>query len=210
MTREEMQQKVLEDLKSEFGGKITETFFNYGMPVALVDSGAWHDIVAWLKNHESWAFNHFIDITAVDYKGRQDDWRYEVVLHLRSHSNNVKVRLKTRLGEENPALATLTDLFVGASWSEREVYDLMGVTFEGHPRMTRLLNPDDFVGHPLRKDFPVKGLHRGSFPRGTVISNKRREPVNAKQTKPKPADQILPNTPIEQRREPMREEDGNA
>jgi len=220
MTREEKQAKVLENIKAQFGDKVRSAEMNYGMPVVVLEATALHDAVAWLKGHKEWQFNHFIDITSVDH-GTSAEERFEVVIHLRSHSHNLKVRLKAPLkdtGDENtlPEIPTHTDLFIGALWTEREVFDLMGIRFTGHPRMTRILSPDDFQGHPLRKDFPVKGRHRGSFPRGTVISNKRREPIVARQTKPKPADQLLPNTPWESKREPMRSkevkagEDGDA
>lgn len=208
MSREELQQKLLDDLTAQFGDKILESKIDYGMPVAVLDESIYHDVVAWLKNSDEWKFDHFIDITSVDYFDSRDK-RFEIVVHLRSHTHNLKVRLKLPVGkpgasDDLPVVPTLTDLFIGASWTEREIYDLMGIEFSGHPRMTRILSPDDYVGHPLRKDFPVKGPHRGSFPRGTVVSNKRREQVSVKVTKPKPADQLLPNTPWEQKREPMK------
>ncbi|MFH0881428.1 MAG: NADH-quinone oxidoreductase subunit C [bacterium] len=214
MTREEKQAKVLKDLKVQFGDKVRSAEMNYDMPVVVLETAALHDAVAWLKNHPEWQFNHFIDITSVDH-GVSSDERFEVVIHLRSHSHNIKVRLKAPLKDTGdpdvlPEIPTHTDLFIGALWTEREIFDLMGIRFTGHPRMTRLLSPDDFVGHPLRKDFPVKGQHRGSFPRGTVISNKRREPVIAKKTKPNPADQLLPNTPWEQKRGPMKAKEAKA
>jgi len=201
MSTEALKQEILDDLRSEFGDKLTWSGMMYDMPVVVVPVDLHHGIVEWLKGSEKWAFNHFIDITAVDYAQKYDDYRYEVVVHLRSHSKNLVVRIKTPLTGGKAELPTLTDLFVGANWTEREIFDLYGINFKGHPRMARLLNPDDFEGHPLRKDFPVKGLHRGSFPRGTVVSSKRREPTQAKTTKPKPADQILPRTPWEQKRE---------
>ncbi len=204
MSLQEFQQQFLREAADQFGEKLLEKGMVYDIPTVVVASDVYHDAVAWMKGHETFRFNHFIDITSVDFKGRSEDYRYEVVVHLRSHETNLRVRLKTRVTDEEPKLPTLSDLFVGATWPEREVYDLMGITFEDHPRMTRILNPDDFVGHPLRKDFPVKGLHRGSFPRGTVVSNKRREPVMSCTTKPKPADHMMPNTVWEMAREPMK------
>ncbi|MBD3165642.1 hypothetical protein GF324_03525 [bacterium] len=245
MSTDEKKQQLLDDIKAQFGDKILNAGIDYGMPVVVIDPSIHVELPKWLKAHESWTFNHFIDITAVDYLNGEH--RYEVVVHLRSHANNLKMRMKTPIGvgkdviakakadhadavakakeeaekeekepEEIPApefsepsIPSLTEVFLGANWSEREVWDFYGITFEGHPRLTRVLNPDDFVGYPLRKDFPVKGQHRGSFPRGTVISNKRREPVMAKRTKPEPADHILPRTPWEQEREPVRKKEGD-
>lgn len=208
MSREELQQKLLADLQQQYGDKLIEAKIDYGMPVVVVDESIYHDIFVWLKGHAEWRFDHFIDITAVDYFDTRDK-RFEVVVHLRSNAHNLKLRIKYPVGKPGageglPVVPTITDVYVGALWTEREVFDLVGITFEGHPRMTRLLMPDDFDGHPLRKDFPVKGKHRGSFPRGTVVSNKRREQVSVKVTKPKPADQLLPNTPWEQKRDPLK------
>ncbi|MBS1262404.1 MAG: NADH-quinone oxidoreductase subunit C/D [Calditrichaeota bacterium] len=210
MTRDELYDRLEKDLRDRFGDQLYSAGIDYGMLVVTNPPELHHEIAAWAKEHEFWKFNHFIDITAVDQYTRFDTHRFEVVVHLRSHTHNLKFRYKTLLPADRTHVPTLTDLYAGASWSEREAYDLGGITFDGHPRMTRIMNPDDFVGHPLRKDFPVKGLHRGSFPRGTVVSNKRRESVVAKQTKPKPADQILPRTPLETRRERVRGEDGDA
>ncbi|GBE29241.1 MAG TPA: hypothetical protein ENH10_10540 [Bacteroidetes bacterium] len=211
MTHDELNAKLIDDLKSQFGEVIISLETNYDMVVLTVPATLHHKVTEWAKNDEFWKFNHFIDITSVDYYNKFDSHRFEVVVHLRSNEHNFKFRYKTQLVGDNPTLPTLTDLFVGASWTEREIFDLMGITFTGHPRMTRILNPDDFEGHPLRKDFPVKGMHRGSFPKGSVISNKRREPVVSPTTRPAPVDQALPRTPWEQLREPMRDkENGHA
>lgn len=204
MNHEELHAKLLEDLQNIFGEAIIEKGMNYGMPYVIIDNKNYHDCMEWLKKSEDWKFNHFIDITAVDYF-KKYDYRFEVVVHLRSHSLNTKVRIKTRVRDEKSDLPTISDVFIGASWPEREIFDFFGIKFKNHPRMTRLLSPDDFDGHPLLKDFPVKGKHRGSFPRGTVISNKRREAAIVPETKPRPADQLMPNTPVEQKRVPMRE-----
>ena len=205
MSRDEMHERLLADIRGEFGDSVSRTFMNYGMPVVVVEPEIHVGLARWLKDHKTWKFDHFIDITAVDYYHSREA-RFEVVVHLRSHANNLKLRIKTPVKGDPPRLETISGLFIGAGWPEREIFDLLGIDFKGHPRMERILSPDDFEGHPLRKDFPVKGLHRGSFPRGTVVSNKRSEPVISRRTKPLPADQILPNTPLEKRREPMRGE----
>ena len=209
MNREELQNRLLEEIREAFGDKVQKAALNYGMPEVVIDPSIHVDLARWLKEHQTWKFVHFTDITAVDHYGDAEH-RFEVVVHLHSLEQSLRVRIKVPLEGDEPELPTLTDVFIGASWPEREVFDLMGITFTGHPRMTRILSPDDFEGHPLRKDFPVKGTHRGSFPRGTIISNKRREPAVVKRTKPEPADHVLPPTPLEQRRAPMRGEQRNA
>ncbi len=211
MSNVELKTKLLEDIKAQFGDKILSAKINYDMPQVEIDPEIHGEIHKWLKDHPEWQFNHFTDITGVDYLGKRDDSeRFEVIVHLHSLSKNIRVRTKTRTGGENPEVQSLINVYIGSTWTEREVYDMYGIKFTDHPRMTRLLNPDDFEGHPLRKDFPVKGLHRGSFPKGVVINNKRREPQVTRQTRPKPADQMLPRTPVEQQRAPLREDGGDA
>jgi NADH-quinone oxidoreductase subunit C len=97
------------------------------------------------------------DITAVDWLDHteQEHGRYEMVYNLISLSNNFRFFLKVRLDGEEPTVATLCDIWLGANWMEREVFDMFGVIFEGHPELTKILTDDDLEGHPLRKDFPL-------------------------------------------------------
>jgi NADH-quinone oxidoreductase subunit C len=116
------------------------------------------DIVAvmtFLRDDPRCAFFAFIDITAVDWPQRER--RFDVVYHLLSPTHNQRVRVKMEVGEDEP-IASMIDVFPGANWFEREVYDLYGVVFTGHPDMRRLLTDYGFEGHPLRKDFPLTGF----------------------------------------------------
>ena len=83
--------------------------------------------------------------------------RFEVVYHLHSLERNLRVRLKTRLPGDNPEIDSVTSVWRGANWFERETFDLFGVRFRNHPDLTRIMMPDDWEGHPLRKDYPVTG-----------------------------------------------------
>jgi NADH-quinone oxidoreductase subunit C len=94
------------------------------------------------------------ELTAVDYWPREP--RFEVVYLLVSLEHRARLRLKVRLDGRDPHLATVSDIWPAANWLEREVWDLFGVTFDGHPDLRRLLMPDDWDGHPLRKDYPVQ------------------------------------------------------
>ncbi len=115
----------------------------------LVESRSLHDIVSFLKDAPEYQFNYFANVTAVDYY----DY-FEVVYHLTSMEHNHSLVLKTRCyGRENLSVPSLADLYQGANFQEREVYDLMGISFEGHPNMKRILLWDGFEGHPLRKDY---------------------------------------------------------
>jgi NADH-quinone oxidoreductase subunit C len=94
-------------------------------------------------------------VTAVDrYPGEP---RYEIVYHLHSIERNERLRLKARLSGAEPVIDSVTSVWRGANWYEREVFDLFGVTFTGHPDLRRIMMPDDWEGHPLRKDYPITG-----------------------------------------------------
>jgi NADH-quinone oxidoreductase subunit C len=116
------------------------------------------DIVAavkTLRDDERCRYVSFIDVTAIDWPSREP--RFDVVYHLLSPSHNRRIRIKIEVGEAKP-VASIIDIFPGADWFEREVYDLYGVPFTGHPDMRRLLTDYGFEGHPLRKDFPLTGF----------------------------------------------------
>jgi NADH-quinone oxidoreductase subunit C len=104
-------------------------------------------------------YNFLSSVTAVDWLERVP--RYDVVYHLLSLPNQCELRLKVRVGrrgEEHPSVPTVTGVWPAANWYEREVYDLFGVTFEGHPDLRRILMPMDWSTHPLRKDYPLSGF----------------------------------------------------
>jgi NADH-quinone oxidoreductase subunit C len=105
-------------------------------------------------------YNFLADLTAVDWREREP--RYDVVYHLLSLETRAVLRLKVRVGGEDTPdaeLPTVTTVWPAAEFFEREVFDLFGIRFTGHPNMTRILMPSDWVGHPLRKDYPLTGIH---------------------------------------------------
>jgi len=108
---------------------------------------------------DSQGFERVSGITAIDRYPQEP--RFELVYLLHSVSNNVRVKLKVALPGADPAVDSVTPVWAGANWYEREVFDLFGVRFAGHPDLRRLLLPDDWEGHPLRKDFPVHGYRYG-------------------------------------------------
>jgi len=107
-----------------------------------------------LRDAPDLAFDLLIELTAVDFWPREA--RYEVVYLLVSVGSRQRLRLKVRLPGEEPHLATVSNVWPAANWLEREVWDLFGIVFDGHPDLRRLLMPDDWEGHPLRKDYPVQ------------------------------------------------------
>lgn len=110
---------------------------------------------ALLRDDAECAFNFLSDITCVDWYPSEP--RFEVIYHLLSISKKERVRLKVRLDSASLAVDSLTSLWPGANYFEREVFDLFGIRFNGHPYLRRLLMPEDWEGHPLRKDYPVEG-----------------------------------------------------
>ena len=100
-------------------------------------------------------YNFFEDMTAVDWYPASP--RFQLSYHLLSHSLKERIRLRVMLEEATPSVESITSVWVGANFYEREVFDLFGIRFEGHPNLRRIMLPDDWKGHPLRKDYPVEG-----------------------------------------------------
>ncbi|HKP98015.1 MAG TPA: NADH-quinone oxidoreductase subunit C [Fibrobacteria bacterium] len=124
-------------------------------------------LIQFLRDDPGLGFGMFIDLTAVDYLRYPvaQPGRFGVVTTLLSPLLGVRVQVKAFVEEGDPRLPSLTDLYLGANWTEREVWDLYGIEFMGHPDLKRILMPDDFDGHPLRKDYPLRGRgERGNFP----------------------------------------------
>jgi NADH-quinone oxidoreductase subunit C len=150
--------KLLERLQSQFGDAIIETHSDFGDDTAVVDPARWVEIATFLRDDPRCSMDHFIDITVVDYLGRRTP-RYEVVLHLRSLDKLHRIRLKARLdakGDAKPKIDTLSGVWRGADWFEREAFDMFGVDFVGHPDLRRILMYEEFEGYPLRKDYPAQ------------------------------------------------------
>lgn len=111
------------------------------------------DWVAFATHALDIGFDMFIDLFAVDHFSEAP--RFEVTLNLLSMAANERILISTRVPYDDPSVPTLTDVFAGANFYEREAYDLLGVDFPGHPDLTRILMPDDWEGHPLRKDYDI-------------------------------------------------------
>jgi NADH-quinone oxidoreductase subunit C len=140
---------VLEQLAESFESVTWEN--SHGQDVARVPRDDWD---AFARAAKEAGFEVCSDVTAVDWM-RQRPERFEVVAGLLSMRHRVRLRLITTVGRENPSVTSLTPIWPGAGYAEREVWDMFGIQFEGHPDLTRILMPDDWEGHPLRKDFGV-------------------------------------------------------
>jgi NADH-quinone oxidoreductase subunit C len=148
-----MSQNVLDRLKAQFtGGELVETGSQHGDEWARLRRDAWVTVATFLRDDPATKMEMFIDLTAVDRFSTEP--RFDVVLHVYSVSLKQRVRLYAGVPEDDPTLETLCGVWAGANWFEREAYDLYGVRFRGHPDLRRILMYPEFVGHPLRKDYP--------------------------------------------------------
>ncbi|MCP4728417.1 MAG: NADH-quinone oxidoreductase subunit C [bacterium] len=122
-------------------------------------------IMKYLKESKETAFDFLVDETCVDYLKHQGDERFAVVYHLYSFTYLTRLRVKAWVPENDTKIPTLIPLWKTADWQEREIAEMFGITFDGHPYLKKLLLPDDFTGYPLRKDYPVQGEgYRDNFP----------------------------------------------
>ena len=123
------------------------------------------DILDVLTELKDYGFNFLADLTAIDNLTLGGFERFAVSYHLLSHKTTERATVKAYISEEKPSLPSVESLWKTADWQEREVFDLFGIKFEGHPNLIRIMNPDDFDGYPLRKDYPRLGRkERGDFP----------------------------------------------
>lgn len=151
-----MSKKVLARLQKRFADKVLAVESFRGDDEALVAPADWLPVAQFLRDDPECAMDHFIDLTAVDYPEREPEVpRLEVLVFLRSMSKNHRVRLKTRV-RDGEDLESLTPVWLGANWTERECYDMFGVRFRNHPDLRRILLYEEFVGYPLRKDYPIQ------------------------------------------------------
>jgi NADH-quinone oxidoreductase subunit C len=144
-------------LRAAFGAAVLRHATPCGDHVVWIENARAHEALAWLKGTPGQDFDYLTDVTAVDY--RDPELPLEVVYQLRSLGRKVDLRVKIPLDKVRPlAVDSVCDLWKGADWLEREVFDMFGVTFTGHPDLRRILMWDTYVeGYPLRKDFPLRG-----------------------------------------------------
>jgi NADH/F420H2 dehydrogenase subunit C len=151
--------EVAAALLERFPGSVF--FESHGQPVVYLDRSLWGDAATFLRDEQQ--FTMCLDVTGVDHlldgvrhcpHGVEPE-RFEVVAQFISHARNRRIRLIAEVPASDPTVASLTPLYPGMNFGEREAYDMLGIVFEGHPDLTRILMPDDWAGHPLRKDYPT-------------------------------------------------------
>ena len=147
---------LVAEMKQRFGAAILDVDRSYDDCAVILEKGALHDVLAYLKNERR--FNLLLDIDGVDClelaKSRE---RFEVVYVLYSIPDDLRLRVEVPVSELDMNVPTATDLWKSANWAEREAFEMFGFNFVGHPCLKRLLTHHEFVGHPLRKDYPLMG-----------------------------------------------------
>ncbi len=151
-------QAILARLRERFGPAVLDSHDYRGDHTAVVAREAVGELLRFCRDDAALRFDMLMDLTAADYlkyPDRESGARFEVVYHLYSVPANHRVRIRVPVEEDDPVVPTAVPLWAIANWYEREVWDMFGIRFEGHPDLRRLLMYEEFVGHPLRKDYPM-------------------------------------------------------
>ena len=147
-------EELLDSLSKSFGEKIQHQTEFRGETTFTISAGDLRETGKFCRNELS--FDYLLDVTSIDNFG--EEARFEIVYHLYSMPHGVHLRLKLRVSEDVSAVDTVSDVWPTANWHEREIYDMMGIKFNGHPDLRRILMWDGYPYFPLRKDFPLEGL----------------------------------------------------
>ena len=154
--------KIIAKIENKFSNSILDTTKFAGEDIIHIKGSSNLNILKLFKNN---GFNFLADITAIDNLTLGGFERFAVVYHLLSHETKERVTVKAYVPEDEPVLPSAESLWKTADWQEREIYDLFGISFKGHPNLVRIMKPDDYKGHPLRKDYPRLGMkERDDFP----------------------------------------------
>ena len=148
-------ENIVAEIRERFPDEVLSSGSTFGQTWAVIRREKADNICRYLKEDPDIKMDYLIDVTAVDWKPKTP--RFEVVYHLHSIAHGHSLRLKVPVEEEDAWVPTVSTVWRTANWHERETFDLFGIKFEGHPDLRRILMPDDWEGHPLRKDYPLEG-----------------------------------------------------
>jgi NADH-quinone oxidoreductase subunit C len=155
MNAELVDHPVIQRLRAWSGAAVEDAQQFRGELTLWTPAASLRGVAEFLRDETNLSYKYLSDVTALDHYPNEP--RFETVYHLCSIEHNQRLRLKVRLGGDNPRVDSLVPVFPAANAFEREVFDLFGVYFEGHPFMVRIVLPEDWEGHPLRKDYPTEG-----------------------------------------------------
>lgn len=166
---------IQERLTQKFGGNV----FAFGMQRDIftfeVHTDNLHELIQFLKEDEELNFTFLTDLCGLHFPENDDDHLFSVVYMLHNWVDNYRIRVKTYLKGNDPEVATISDLFLSANWMERETWDFYGIVFKGHPQLKRILNMDEMISFPMRKEFPMEDSGRTDKDDrffGRTVSNK--------------------------------------
>ncbi len=142
-------------VEEKFRDAILEQHDFRGDDTLVMERSVLHEVLAFLRSDPRLEFDLLVDVCGVDLSGLGGDTRFQVVYHLFSTRHHHRLRLKFPVPEDDPVVDSVTDIWVGANWFERETYDMFGILFRNHPNLRRILTHEEFDAHPLRKDYPV-------------------------------------------------------
>jgi NADH-quinone oxidoreductase subunit C len=146
---------LIQAFKDRFPQLFTDATVFAGQASITMDRASLLEILRWARETSEISLNHLADLTGIDYQDKKKH-RFAVIYQLLSIHHGHSIRIKVEIPEDDCAVDSAVCLWNGANWLEREVYDLMGIEFRGHPDLRRILMPEDWVGHPLRKDYPLQ------------------------------------------------------
>jgi len=148
--------QIAEKMKERFPEEVLEVKEFRGQVSVTLRKDRILEICRFLHDEPDLYLDYLVDLCGVDYLGKKEN-RFEVVYHLYSIRHRHAIRLKAEVPQNDTRIASVMPVWTGVNWHERECYDLLGIVFEGHPDLRRILLPEDWEGHPLRKDYPIKG-----------------------------------------------------
>lgn len=167
---------IMEAVVAQFGNKVLRTYEFRGQCAVTVRAADLREVLVWMRDHADLSMTWLMDVGGVDYLGYPNDddreWRFEVAYQLYSMEKNHRFRLKVGVPEDQLDVPSVWDLWGIANWMEREVFDLFGVNFTGHPNLRRIMCHDDFVGHALRKDYPITKRQKLTVPSENLLCEK--------------------------------------
>ncbi len=155
--------EIAEKIRAEFPDDVLEIKEFVGQVGLTLKKDNISKITGFLHSAPQFHFDYLKDLCGVDYLGVKVP-RFEVVYHLYSFKHKHMIRLNVQVSEEDPSIDSVTGIWKGADWLERECFDLFGIIFNNHPDLRRILLPEDWEGHPLRKDYPVEGPEEMEWP----------------------------------------------
>jgi NADH-quinone oxidoreductase subunit C len=174
------EQAIISALKDRFPELEVEVQKSCGQLSLLVDKNMIVPVCKLLREHPATQFDYLADLCGADYLGKKAK-RFQVVYNLYSISLNHRIRVKTDLDEADCSVDSVTEIWQTANWHERELFDLFGIEILGHPDLRRILMPDEWEGHPLRKDYPLQG--KGQREDFSFVPKEDRQPTREPETK---------------------------